>query len=375
MKFLPFIMKNIFRNKKHMILSVSALAMPVFVILLLLSIEEGFKTLINSTDELILNTYEKGNACVVSSRIFDSYKKKIEAFDGIKKVTGVLRDLFTYQKMDNTVFLTGVNYDEFKTIKKINIIDGSEDNFKKNSDGALVGKRLVNQYGWKVGQRVSMIQYNVDFLINGIFESTDKTYEGNVLVHKEYLSQKRNEEGKSTYFIIQVENASMISPISNQIDSLFANFPKPTKTQSEKDSKENELRDFQEIRKMLSILIFATIIVSIFVATNNISMALRERIVEIGTMRSIGFSKRQIFFIFITESLLLAIIGTIIGMSIAVAILITGRSLSGYIPLVINSILLVKTLSIAILIGFLGGLFPMISAARLSIVNSLKIID
>lgn len=375
MRFLPLILKSIRRNTRRSLLTIGGIGLSVFVITALLSVEAGFATLFDSTGESTLNVYEKGLACPITSRVFDSYLSTIASVPNVVGATGVLRGLYSYRSKDNLVTVSGVDFDQFRSIKHVVVSDGSEAEFASRGDGALVGRRLAGDYGWRVGQTVSLVEDRLTFQIAGIFSSDDKTYEGGVLLHKDYLAKIKHDEGRSTYIIVTVNGPEQVDSASRSIDSALANFPKPTTTQSERAAKELELMSLAEIRRMLSLMLIATVIVSIFGAANSVSMSVRDRIREVGILRSLGLKRTQIMQVLVGESALVAAIGGAIGLAAAAALLASARSLGGFIPLVLPPSYAAGGMGLALVIGLLGAAVPSANASRLKIVDSLRLVD
>jgi putative ABC transport system permease protein len=292
-KFLPLMVKNLARNRRRTLLMAAGIAVSVFVVSALVSVEAGFGTLIDSSQDTLLNVREKGLACPVTGRVFDSYQRSIERIPSVTASTGVLRGLYTYQDKQNIVILSGVDWDAFRGFKDVRIVEGSEQGFGARPDAALVGRPLAAQHGWKVGQTVTFLEDRLSFTVAGIFASEDKAYETGVLVHKDYLAKVKRDEGKSTFLVVRVKDAAAAPAVSSAIDSEFANHPKPTKTQSERASRERELQDFLEIRRMLGLMVVAAVLVSVFGAANAVSTSVRERTREVGILRSLGLRREH----------------------------------------------------------------------------------
>jgi len=375
MRFLPLILKSIRRNRRRTLLTVGGIGLSVFVIAALLSVEAGFASLFNSTGESVLNVYEKGLACPITSRVFDSYVSTITSVPNVVGATGVLRGIYSYQSKDHLVTVSGVDFDAFRKLKPIVIRDGNGADFVARGDGALVGRRLAADYGWHVGQTVSFVEDRLTIQVTGIFSSDDKTYEGGVLLHKDYLSKIKRDEGRSTYLIVAVSDPGAVASASRSIDSALATFPKPTTTQSERAAKQLELMALAEIRRMLAVMLVATIIVSIFGAANSVSMSVRDRTREVGILRSLGLRRSHIMQLLIGESALVAAIGGAIGLAAAAALLASAKSLGGMIPLVLPPAYAAGGMGIAIGIGVIGAVVPSVNAARLRVVESLRLVD
>lgn len=375
MRFLPLVLRSLLRNRRRTTLTVGGIAVSVFVISALLAVEGGFQTLFDSSEPSLLNVSEKGLACPFASRVFDSYLRTITSVPHVVGATGVLRGLYSYQTRDKLVVVTGVDYDSFRRLKSIALVEGSEAAFRANTSAALVGRRVARDYSWEAGQEVALLEDRVRFRVAGIFESPDKAYEGSVLVHKEFLARLKRDEGKSTFLVVAVDAPAAVGPVSATIDRALANYPRPTKTQSERAAKERELKDFIEIRRMLSAMMLATIVASLFGAANSVAMSVRERTREVGLLRSLGLRKGQILGLLVGESVLVAASAGVLGLLAALALVRSAGALGGLIPLVLGPRQAFAGMAIALAVGSLGALLPSLRASRARIVESLRFVD
>ncbi len=375
MKFLPLILKSIRRNRRRTVLTLAGIGLSVFVVSALLAVEAGFETLFDSADASVLNVYEKGVACPFSSRVFDSYLAMIGSTPHVVDATGVLRGLYSYKSKDNLIVVSGIDYDAFRKLKHIALLGGNDQDFRARADAALVGRRTASEYGWRVGQSVSLLEDRLTFQVAGIFASADKSYESGVLLHKEFLGKVKRNQGKSTYLIVGLDDPASVSSVSRYIDGALANYPKPTTTQSERAAKEQELKDFAEIRRMLSAMLLATMAVSVFGAANSVSMSVRERTREVGILRSLGLRRTHILALILGESVLVAVAGGLLGLSAAALLFLSEKTLGGMVPLIFSSTQALGGLGISVLIGLVGALVPSLNASRLRIVDSLRFVD
>lgn len=375
MRFLGLILKNVARSPRRSLLMTAGIAVAVFVVTALLTVEAGFGALIGSAEDTLLNVREKGLACPVTSRVYDSYLAAIGRLPAVRASTGVLRGLYTYQDKGNLVVVSGVDYDAFRGLKDVRLVDGAEQSFAARPDAALVGRPLASQHGWKVGQTVTMLEDRLSFTVAGIFAAADKSYETGVLLHKEYLARVKRDEGKSTFFVVRLADPAAMAAVSKAIDTEFANAPKPTKTQSERAARERELQDFREIRRMLGLMVLAAIVVSVFGAANGVSMSVRERTREVGILRSLGLRRGHILQILVGESVLVALAGGAVGGGLAALLMAGDRTMGGMIPLSFHPSAIVAAAIVSLAIGLAGAILPAVRAARLPIVQALRLTD
>jgi len=368
------IVRNTLRSPRRTVLTGAGIGLAVFVVTAVSSVQAGFGSLASGGNELVLDVYEKHVACALGSRVFDSYLGGIRSLPSVEGATGVLRGVYTYQNRQNLVAVEGVDFEEFRDIGEITVDGDGESAFLAAGDGALVGRRLAQQHRWRVGDTVAMVE-GLTVRVTGIFSSSSAAYEREILVHKRYLGEVMRDQGKSTYLAVKLSDAAAIAPVSRSIDEAFANYPRPTKTQSEKASREQQARDYDAIRAMLAALVLATIIASLFGAANSVSMSVRERTREVGILRSLGFRRVHVLSILLGESVLTALLGGLLGLGAAWLLLSSEKLLSGLVPVVLTLPTAMFGLGMALLVGLLGGLVPAVTASRAAIVNTLRIVD
>jgi putative ABC transport system permease protein len=126
---------------------------------------------------------------------------------------------------------------------------------------------------------------------------------------------------------------------------------------------------------MLKLMVAAAILVSIFGAANSVSMSVRERLREVGILRSLGLNKGQILSILIGESVAIAIVGGAVGIGLSAMLLATDRTMGGMIPLGLRASALAVAAGASLLIGLAGALLPALRATRLPIVDTLRLAD
>jgi putative ABC transport system permease protein len=374
MKLAKLVIRNFSRNRRRSVLATAGITLAVFVGTAVSAVEAGFASLGDAGGESVLNVYEKNVACALTSRVFDGYLAGIRSLPAVVGATGVLRGMYTYQRKENLVPVEGVEYETFRAIGGVRVDEGSEEGFVTRNDGALAGRLLARQYSWHVGQTVPMVE-GLTVRLAGIFSSPDAARERELVLHKSFLASLQRDEGKSTYLLVRVSGASAVAPVSRSIDAALANAPRPTKTQSEKAAREQQSRDYDAIRMMLSGMVLATILASVFASANSVSMSVRERTREVGILRSLGFRRPHVVGILVGESLLAALIGGVVGTGASWALLASERLLGGIVPVVVRPGTAAMGLGMALVIGLLGALVPAVMAANSEVVDSLRVVD
>jgi putative ABC transport system permease protein len=122
-------------------------------------------------------------------------------------------------------------------------------------------------------------------------------------------------------------------------------------------------------------MVAAAVLVSILGAANSVSMSMRERLREVGILRSLGLNKGQILSLLVGESLAVAVVGGAVGIGLSGILLATDRTMGGMIPLGLRSSALAIAAGASLLIGLAGAFLPAVRATRLPIVDTLRLTD
>ena len=104
------------------------------------------------------------------------------------------------------------------------------------------------------------------------------------------------------------------------------------------------------------------------------AISVRERVGELAVLKAIGFSGRAVLFFVLAESIIIAFVGGVLGLTLAYLLIpVIGIALTGLLPpLILSKTLLTLGLGFALLVGVVSGLLPGIGAMRMRVVNALR---
>lgn len=263
--------------------------------------------------------------------------------------------------------------------------DAEWDAFEKTRTGAIVGRVLADQYGFKVGDKLPL-KSNIfpqqngsmawSFDIVGIFDGIDPSWQAqtqSVYINHAYFNEENQFGSMAGTFAVQLDDVNKANEVARAIDARFLNSPNETKTQSEKDFNKGFFAQIGDIGLIVSLILMAVFFTILLLTGNTMAQAVRERIPELAVLKTLGFSDAQVTGLVLAESLFLCFVGGLIGMSFA-ALMITGLAQAA--PGFFGAVRASGTVWVQALMAMLGlalavGLPPALKAGRIRIVDAL----
>ena len=251
--------------------------------------------------------------------------------------------------------------------------------------GAIVGEALAKQFGWKVGDTIPL-QATIfptkgsndwQFTLRGIYHVDDpkqKAQERVLFFHWKYFDEANDYvKGRVGWWIVEPSNGGSADRVAKAIDTLSANSDHETKTQSEAAFNQSFAKQFADIGLIVSAIMGAVFFTLLLLTGNTMAQAVRERIPELAVLKTIGFSNRSVLWLVLGESVLLVVLGGVLGMLLAAVIVPMVSAASG--GMIQLPGLLGQTwgigLALMVGIGVLVGLLPALRGMRLNIVDAL----
>ncbi|MCX5740759.1 MAG: ABC transporter permease [Proteobacteria bacterium] len=385
MKFLPFIWRQLSRNKLRTMLTAGAIGLAVSLVCILLTMPAGMDAILTrvaSNTRIVVH-----NEAGLVYPLPYSYLQKIRSQPGVVSAAswtwfgGVFRE----EK--------GVEFPNFaiepEPIGSVwadwKIEPQQLEDFRRYRDGAIVGRGTLQKNGWKIGDTITLkgTVYPVDlsFRIVGEIPSERAPL---FLFQREYLDQALRAAGRSGLDIlgtvwVRVDVAARVTPLMREVDEMFRNSEAVTASETEKSYFANF---FSMLQGFVTVILIVTGLVAlciVFIAANTASMAVRERIGEIAVLKALGFSRRLIFTTLLSEAVLLSTLGGVLGVLGALGLTQLLRTGSGWNPalgplgsFIVTQAILVQGLFLALFVGMLSGIVPALGAARRSVAETLR---
>ncbi|MEO7149442.1 MAG: FtsX-like permease family protein [Rhodanobacteraceae bacterium] len=258
--------------------------------------------------------------------------------------------------------------------------------FRDTRTGAVVGAALAKKYGWKIGDKIPL-QATIfpqkdgsnawTFDLVGIYHASNpkQVAQENVLFFNwDYFDEARQfGNGNVGWYIEKLTDRNQADRVAHAIDALSANSDHETKTETESAFNVAFVKQFADIGAIVSAIMAAVFFTLILLTGNTMAQAVRERIPELAVLKTIGFSSRSVLLLVLTESILLVLIGGVIGMILA-AVVVGGvkAALGATLPMAdVDASIWLVAIALMLGIGLVVGVLPALRGMRLKIVDAL----
>ena len=217
----------------------------------------------------------------------------------------------------------------------------------------------------------------LELTVRGIFEDPDAL--NSLYFNRDYLREmltgaRRDQAGT---FAVLVDSPESVGRVSKAIDDMFDNAPQPSKTESEQQFLLTFVSFLGNIKLFLLCICGAVTFTILLVSGNTMAMSVRERIKEVGVLKTLGFTNENILTIILTEAAVIALIGGALGILLAEGLsVMVGKAGQNYNQnlhgLTVTPLVGLICLALALVIGLVSSFIPAWNAARTNILDSLR---
>ncbi|MCX7770542.1 MAG: FtsX-like permease family protein [Proteobacteria bacterium] len=382
MVLLKYLFRNIFRHKLRSTLTVLSVSVAVLSFCLLNTIITAWYAGVSASSSYRLIVR---NAISLVFSLPLSYKEKIRQVKGVTYVAQGNWFGGIYIEEKNFFANFAVEPETFLRLYPEFIVKEEEKKaFLSDRKGCLVGRKLIERFGWKVGDivvlRGTIFPGNWEFVIRGIYYGKDKNVdESQFLFHWDYLNETLKKFAPSRadqvgYYIVGIKNPEDSAVISKEIDSLFKNSYAETLTETEKAFQLSFITMTEAIVIAIKLVSFVVIGIILVVVANTMNMSVRERRGEYSILKMFGFSYTLITSIILGESLLIVLTGAVLGVIFTFpAVKVVGDILSVYFPVfILESKVIFESLMYSFVVGILSGIIPAIRSIRVDLSEGLR---
>lgn len=382
MRFLPLVWSNLRRRKLRTALTALSVLVAFLLFGYLSAIEEALSQGVNvaGADRLIVR-----HRVSIVQPLPAFYGERVAHIPGVGLAThgtwfgGVYQrptNFFPQFAVDPEAYLA--LYPEFRLPEK------EKAAWLATRSGAVVGRATAQRFGWKVGDRIPLQATvwqraaggrNWEFDLVGIYDGQDRaTDTSQFLFHYQYLEEgRRFGKGLVGWYLVRVNDPAQATAVAQRIDAEFQNSAAETKAETEGAFVRAFAHQIGNVGAIMVAVLSAVFFTMLLVAGNAIAQSVRERVREIGVLKAMGYSDRQVLGLVLAESCAIVGLGGVAGLYVATVAVSGGDPTGGALPLfhLPHSDLARGTVLVAAL-GLAAGILPAYRAMSLSVAESLR---
>ncbi|MYM93066.1 ABC transporter permease [Duganella vulcania] len=379
---LRLIFKNAMRHKLRTSLTILGLVVAIFSFGLLQTVVDAWYAGAEGASNTTLVTRNK------TSLVFPlplSYQARIRAVPGVSGVGFANWFQGTYKDPKNFFAQFAVSGESYLNIYPDYLLPPEQRaDFLKDRKGCIVGRKLADQYGFKVGDVIplkgTIYPGNWELTVRGIYDGRQSTTNtATLFFHWDYVNEtmkkvmprRANQIG---VYVVQIDQPENAAAISAAVDKEFANSLAETLTETEKAFQLGFVSMSEAIVVAIRVVSFVVIVIIGAVMANTMAMSARERLGEYATLKALGFGPGFLALMIFGESLLLAAFGAAIGIAVLFPFAaFLGKVMGTMFPVFeVSRLTVLQQVLAALVIGALAAIAPTIRAVRINIVDGLR---
>jgi len=379
---LKLLLKNAFRHKLRTTLTMVGLVVAICAFGLLRTIVDAWYAGVEGSSSTRLVTR---SAISLTFPLPLNYGQRIKSVEGVSGISwsnwfgGVYiteRNFFPQFAVDPTTYLA--LYPEFR------LSDAERLAFMRDRQGVIVGRKLADKFGWKVGDQIplrgTIYPGTWTFNLRGIWDGAEaKTDESQLLMHWSYL----NETVRKLYpkradavgvYIVGINEPQNAALISQRVDELFKNSLAETLTETESAFQLSFVSMSEAILVAINAVSLIIVVIIMAVMANTMTMTARERLAEYATLKALGFAPSFVVKLLFGESLLIALIGGGLGLLLTLPLAAGFASAVGTLfpSFHVSGLTMGLQVVAALVVGLVAAAWPAWKMSRIDIVQGLR---
>jgi putative ABC transport system permease protein len=376
-KYARLVWVNLTRNKRRTILTTLSVATALFLFVALRSVTTTLDEArqVGSESRMVVR-----NAISVVFPLPEAYYSWLSTVPGVRRVTwgnwfhGIYRDRRDFFPS----FAVDVD-GYFDIFPEMVMPEDQEQAFRRERTAAMVGTGLMERFGWRLGQTISLTSliYSPDqtwpFTIRAVYTPLPGWTDEAFYFHYDYLYEM-SDWVQPGWYVLDLEDPSLAATVAATIDAHYENSRYATRTETERAFQAGLVSMYGNVGLLMNAVGIAVFFAILLVAANAMMMAARERTGEVAVLKTLGFSDRLLFGLVLAEAATMTAIGGLLGV-VGAKLLFDGTNFqgAGLLPgFEVKLSTAMIGMAIAIVLGLISGLVPAWQAARLPVAHTLR---
>jgi putative ABC transport system permease protein len=362
---------NSMRNPQRTASTASALMIGLALVTLVSVLASGLKTTFNNA----VNSVFKGDYAITATDNFSPFSassaQALKTVPGVTVVSGVL--FGDAKALGSKLQITGVSGDISKVITVKWDAGSQATPSQLGQNGTFVSKSYAKANHLAVGSTLNVeapTGHVMSLDVRGIYAPPKG---GSVYGDVAISTQRFVREYQNPEYIFAFANvAGGVTPANTaKLTNALKSFP-DAKVATADQFKKNQEQGINTLLNLLYVLLSLSILISLFGIVNTLVLTVFERTRELGMLRAIGMTRRQVRRMIRHESIITALIGAALGIPVGVVLaLMVGRAIK-YPAFTIPWGTLVVFVIAAIIAGLIAAIFPARRAGKLNVLEALQ---
>jgi ABC-type lipoprotein release transport system permease subunit len=382
---LAYIARNLWARRLTTALTASGLALVVFVFATVLMLDEGLRTTLVTTGEYDnVMLVRRSAESEVQSGIDRSQAKVAGSHpviglgaDGQPMLSKEIVVLISLNKRGSdkpsNVVIRGVDPRGLLLRPQVKITSGRL--FRPGASEIVAGASIARRFaGAGIGEKLRFGQR--EWTVVGLFDAGNSGFDSEIWGDADQLMQAFRRNGYSS-MVLRLADSALFDRFKRDIEADPRLTLEAKREQTFYSDQSRALSNFISILGLTLSIIFS--IGAMIGAAITMYASVANRVGEIGTLRALGYLRRNILAAFLAESMLLALTGGVVGLLFASFMQFLSFSTTNFqsfselaFGFRLNGVIIVKTLLFSLVMGVIGGLLPALRAARMKIVDALR---
>jgi putative ABC transport system permease protein len=381
---LNLVWRNLMRRPMRSLLTILSLAIAIFLIC-------GLRTLVTTINAGVEAADSRRLAVMSATGLFVElpmrYQQRIDQIDGVEHSTKFQWFGGYYRTPKNFFGQFAVDPEAMVAMyPECQVPPEQRDAFLRGRTSCLIGRQLASEFGWRIGDRIQLIgalhphpeDKAWEFDVAGIYHSEVPNFDNRTLFfHWDYFEETLERGGVPPgvgVFAIRVTRDADVEQVIASVEDAFADSEQRVDCATEAEFQRQFVTMFGNIPLFVGWIGTGVLLAILLACVNTMLMTMREQSVDVGIMKSLGFTDASMSVLLLAQAMFLCVTGGAVGLAVAWASQQPiadwlGAMFPGF---VIQPSTFALAVVVTILIGGVAGFVPAWNAGRLRCVQALR---